>query len=455
MWLEERVGEACLAGQAARDYARSGKVGRQAHGDVLVPRVEPGWAEELQAALPGCSAEHTDGQLRLTLGGPDGKGAQALSIRAFRRPEISDDAASSGPVDGLLGDLATREISLEAFAVGKDGELVDPFGGVEDLLAERIRPIEDPRKLFRERPHALLTVARAVAETGYAVDAETTRFASRDAANILSASRERWLSGMGEALLGRHPDAALRWLYQTRVLSFLLPEVASLVDFHKTCEVHHKDCWDHTLRVVRKASTDECTRWAALAHDIGKIWTRSVDRRGNVHFYRHEEYGAVLFEGVAARFRMDEQLSERICAVIRLHGRVNLYDSDWSDSAVRRMMRDVGPHLRDLLRFSRADHTTKRPARAAEIRRQLDELERRIAEVEELDSHVPPLPKGLGTDLMEQLDLKAGPILGRIRRGLEALCDSGELKPHQDAAYYLEAVKERGVEAVESLGRRG
>ena len=260
---------------------------------------------------------------------------------------------------------------------------------------------------------------------------------------------------MGDVLLGPHPDAALRWLQQTRVLSFLLPEVASLVGFHRTCEVHHKDCWDHTLRVVRKAAVDDCTRWAALAHDIGKVWTRSVDRRGNVHFYRHEEYGAVLFEGVAARFHMDAELKERICAVIRLHGRVNLYDSEWSDSAVRRMMRDVGPHLTDLLRFSRADHTTKRPARAKEIQRQLDELERRIAEVEELDSRVPPLPKGLGTDLMEQLGLKAGPILGRIRRGLEAMCDSGELAPHEDAAYYVEAVRERGVEAVEDLGRRG
>ncbi len=279
--------------------------------------------------------------------------------------------------------------------------------------------------------------------------------ASRDGANILSVERELWFQGIDRILKTPYVDRSLDWLLDTGILSFLLPEVVSLVGFHKSCEVHHKDCWDHTIKVTKKASVDSCTRWTALCHDIGKIWTRTVDRRGQVHFYRHEEFGSVLFEGIAARFHFPKQLAERVAAVIRLHGRVNLYESDWTDSAVRRLIRDVEPYLEDLIRFSRADFTSKRAHRVREILRQLDELEARVADIRAQDLRQPPLPKGLGTVLMSTLDIPAGPILGQIRKRLEILCDAGEIEPFQDPDYYVSVVRDRGVEAILSTEPKG
>lgn len=446
-WLAREAGQAWVTGGVARDLVRFGEIRRGHKAEILVPAIDCSWSLGLQSVARGVSVANGRDALRVEAYCPQGRRID-LHIRPLRRPQAEAAEGDGEPMRGILGDLATREITIHGFAIGADGDIVDPFGGVDDLADERIRPIASPRKIFREQPSSLLRVARYLAYYGYEVDHETRRFATRDAANILSVPRDVWLREINRVLLSRHTDTALQWLFDTRILCYLLPEVASLVGFHETCEVHHKDCWDHTLQVTQKAHRDLCTRWAALCHDIGKIWTRSVDRRGSVHFYRHEEFGAILFEGVAARFQMPQDLAERISAVINLHGRVNLYDSEWTDSAVRRLMRDTAPHLEDLLRFSRADFTSKRPHRVAEIKRQLDELEARIERLRNEEQRPMPLPKGLGNALMRDLPMEPGPALGRVRRGLESLCAAGEIESDREAAYYVEQVRTRGVDAV-------
>ncbi len=371
-----------------------------------------------------------------------------LGIRGYD-PDDSYTHDTSGEVlNGMLADLARNRIVVDTMAIDTEGAVLDPFAGRDDMTNQRIRPMDSARTIFRTDPEVLLDVAVAVGSYGFVVDSETTRMATRDAANILSVDRKLWFEGIDRVLKTPYVDRALYWLFDTGVLSFLLPEVVSLVGFHKSCEVHHKDCWDHTIKVTKKASFDSCTRWTALCHDIGKIWTRTVDRRGQVHFYRHEEFGSILFEGIAARFKIPDELADRVSAVIRLHGRVNLYESDWTDSAVRRLVKDVEPYLEDLIRFSRADFTSKRAHRVREILRQLNELEVRIAEITAIDMREPPLPKGLGTLLISELAIPAGPMLGQIRKRLEALCDSGDIEPFRDHEYYVSVVRERGVEGL-------
>ena len=452
-WFHEYAGEAYLTGAAARDLVSSGRIPHSRRAEILVPKLDKNALGALRERFPDLQAQQDDLRLNLSLPNTEG-GSLNIKVASYRVPPAESKLATDLELTGIVGDLSTREITLHAFAINAEGEVLDPFGGCQDLKNKQIRPLENPRDIFRDRPEQILRIARYIAYYGYDVHPTTTRFVSRDAANILSVSRSSWSNEINSVLLGTHVDASLAWLLETGVLRFLLPEVVSLVDFHKSCEVHHKDCWDHTVQVTRKANPDLCTRWAALCHDIGKIWTRSVDRRGGVHFYRHEEFSAILFEGVAARFHMDPDLSFRIQAVIRLHGRVNLYESDWTDSAVRRLIRDSGDHLEDLIRFSEADFTSKRPDRIAEIRRQLNELEERIVTVRSQTAEKPPLPKGLGNVLMKEFDLPPRPILGDLRRGLERLCASEEIEAFQDQDYYIEKVRSIGLERVIELGEK-
>ncbi len=371
--------------------------------------------------------------------------------------ELVSLAAAGGAARGpaaLSAYLETQDLTIQAVAIDQEGRSFDPAGGLKDWQEGTLRTVRRPARVFRDDPAALVRMARHIARYALPLDERACRVAARDSANILAAPRGAWFAEVNATLLAPRADLGLQWLLDVGVLPYILPEVASLVGFHKTCSVHHKDCWDHTLQVIQRAGCDPVTRWTALSHDIGKIWTRTVDRRGQVHFYRHEELGAVLFEGIAARFRMPAELASRIEAVIRLHGRVNLYESDWTESAVRRLMRDVEPHLEDLIRFSRADVTSKRPGRVAEIQRQLDELERRIEAIREQDAYVPPLPKGLGNRMVEELGLPRAPILGALRRALERLCAEHAIEAGRDASYYIEVIRERGIDALAALGEK-
>jgi poly(A) polymerase len=284
----------------------------------------------------------------------------------------------------------------------------------------------------------LLKVARYVAQYDFEPAPDLVRFAARDAGNILDTPRNQWKEHLDRVLLGPGVIAGLQFLYDSRTLQFLMPEVASMVGFHESCPVHHKDIWDHTVKVIAKAEKNLVVRWAALMHDIGKVWTRQVTKQGKVHFFRHEELGALLFEGVAFRLRFDQESMNRVAYVIRNHSRVNLYEDNWTDSAIRRLMRDVGDYLPDLIAFSKADFTTKRAWREAELKRQMAELEQRIAAIREEDSRVPPLPSGLGNEMMGRFGLTPGPRIGELKRLLEAAIKDGTLAPYQESAVYLD-----------------
>ena len=216
-----------------------------------------------------------------------------------------------------------------------------------------------------------------------------------------------------------------------------------MVGFDKTCAVHHKDIWDHTKIVTQKAVPDLVVRWAALCHDIGKIWTRTVNKSGKVHFFRHEDHGALLFEGIAHRVGLPQWLTDRVSYLIANHSRVNLYQDDWTDSAVRRLIRETENHLPDLLAFSKADFTTKREARIEEMRRLLADLEARILRVAEEDAKEPPLSKGLGNTLMVRFGLPPCRLIGDLKKTLEETIARGDLTARAEDAYYVDWIQDQ------------
>ncbi len=247
---------------------------------------------------------------------------------------------------------------------------------------------------------------------------------------------------LDRVVMGSYPEAGLDVLLTSGMLDRLLPEIGALVGFGDG-EWRHKDVWKHTKQVVAQAELRLEVRYAALFHDIGKVKTRSISPEGEVHFFGHAEVGARMFDKMERRQRLfagEDSLRESIRGLVLHHLRASQYDGQWTDSAVRRFAREMGAQLDDLLCLSRADITTKRIEKRRRGVGLINELAERISKLAAEDALVPPLPKGVGTDIMATFNLPPSKLIGDIKRALEAAVDTGELDSHQESAYYVEYV---------------
>jgi len=240
-----------------------------------------------------------------------------------------------------------------------------------------------------------------------------------------------------QLLLGRGVHLALQWLHDTGILAIWLPELEATVDFSQEAGRRHKDVWEHTKQVVRQSVPRPHVRWAALLHDIGKVPTRTFTPDGGVHFHRHSEVGARMFEDVARRFAFDKPTKQKLKFLILHHLRPNQYDTSWTDAAVRRFDRELQEHLQDLLDLSRADITSARPGKRQSGLRNISELQERIQKLREEDQKQPPLPTGIGNVIMEHFQLPPSRQIGDLKRALEESVEKGELEPRREAEYYL------------------
>lgn len=247
---------------------------------------------------------------------------------------------------------------------------------------------------------------------------------------------------LDRVMLGPHADEGLDSLLCTGVLDAVLPEIKALVGFGDG-EWRHKDVWKHTKQVVCQSVERLEVRWSALFHDIGKVKTRSISPDGEVHFFGHAEVGARMFDKLERRERLfarDEALRAEIRFLVLHHLRASQYDGKWTDSAVRRFAREMGPYLEDLLCLSRADITTKRPEKKRRGINMIEQLAGRISELAAEDAKQPPLPSGVGNDIMQVFALPPSRLIGDIKRALEAAVEAGEIPPHQESGFYVEFV---------------
>lgn len=249
---------------------------------------------------------------------------------------------------------------------------------------------------------------------------------------------------LDRVMMGQHADEGLDSLLVTGVLDTVLPEVKAMVGFGDG-EWRHKDVWKHTKQVVCQSVPRLEVRWAALFHDIGKVKTRSIDERGEVHFFGHAEVGARMFDKLERRqhfFSSEEALRASIRFLVLHHLRASQYDGSWTDSAVRRFAREIGPHLEDLLCLSRADITTKRPEKKRRGIGYIDELAGRITALAAEDAKLPPLPSGVGTAIMAAFGIPPSRQLGDLKRALEAAIEAGEIPGQQEAEFYVQFLVE-------------
>lgn len=292
----------------------------------------------------------------------------------------------------------------------------------------------------------LLAPAVQAGQTGEIPDVALTAQFAALAGVVTAVAPDEVFTRLTAAFCGRHPDVAMQWLRDARLLEHLLPELDATVSFSQEAGRRHKDVWEHTKAVVRQSVPRPAVRWAAVLHDIGKVPTRRFVGPGKVTFHGHAEEGVRMFRrGPAKRIAFPPELRDTVESLILHHLRPGQYDASWTDSAVRRFAHEMGPLLTDLLDLSRADVTSKRPGKRQRCLELISELGRRIRELAEQDARVPPLPSGIGDVLMAELALGPGKAIGLLRARLAALCEAGEIEARREPGYYVEVVRERGL----------
>lgn len=329
-------------------------------------------------------------------------------------------------IGSLQEDLSRRDFTINAMAMSVDGKIVDPFGGRSDLAGRYLRAVGDPVERFKEDPLRMLRAIRFSCQLGFDIARETFFAVSRKSRLLQKISWERKAEEMSKILLSPRPSMGLVLLYNSFLLDYVIPELLPMIGLQQRGDYHHKDVWRHTLQVVENTGPDLALRWAATLHDIAKPATKSVED-GEVHFFGHEMVGAEMARQVLLRFRYSAELVELVTKLVRMHQRINLYESDWSLGAVRRFVREAGAELPLLFALSRADITSQRETKVAArmaLVRDLEEKVDRLKQEEETEKINSPLD---GNELMAIFSRPPGPWIRDVKeRLLNAVLD-GEI----------------------------
>ncbi|MFE4336482.1 CCA tRNA nucleotidyltransferase [Streptomyces sp. NPDC056831] len=333
--------------------------------------------------------------------------------RTSRKPEVSYG-------DSIEEDLVRRDFTVNAMAVAlPQKDFIDPHGGLEDLAERVLRTPGTPEESFSDDPLRMLRAARFAAQLDFDVASDVVTAMTEMAGRIEIVSAERVREELNKLLLSANPRKGLALLVDTGLAQQVLPELPALrleSDEHH----RHKDVYEHSLTVLEQAidleedGPDLVLRLAALLHDIGKPRTRRFEKDGRVSFHHHEVVGAKMVKKRMAALKYSNDMVKDVSKLVELHLRFHGYgEGEWTDSAVRRYVRDAGPLLERLHKLTRSDCTTRNKRKAAALSRTYDGLEERIAQLqeqEELDAIRPDLD---GNEIMKTLGVGPGPVIGK------------------------------------------
>jgi poly(A) polymerase len=415
-----------LVGGSVRDALFPGSAGTAAPHDLdlttdALPaeseRLVRGWADDIW----------TQGERYGTIGCR--KATQVYEITTHRAevyvPESRKPEVTFG--DDVEVDLSRRDFTINALALRlPDMELIDPFDGLGDLAAGRLRTPLDPEISFGDDPLRMLRAARFAARFSLEPDAALTEAVERMHGRLSIVSAERIRDELDKIVLVDVPSVALWFVVRTGLAGEFLPELPGLA--LEQDPIHrHKDVLAHTLAVVDKTSPNRLLRLAALFHDVGKPRTRAITD-GGVSFHHHEVVGARMTRTRMEALRYSAADVDTVVRLVELHLRFHTYRLGWTDKAVRRYVRDAGEHLELLNELTRCDCTTRNAAKARALARRMDELEARISELGEQEELKALRPDLDGNQVMELLGIGPGRDVGHALDFLmELRLDEGPL----------------------------
>ncbi len=403
------------------------------------------------AVRPWADAVWLQGQRFGTVGcEKDGDRFEITTFRAdvyrpeSRKPEVTFS-------DDITTDLSRRDFTVNAMAMtlddpdGAGPELVDPYDGRIDLVARRLRTPLAPEISFEDDPLRMLRAARFVTTLGFEPDAALVSAIEEMHERLKIVSAERIRDELSKMIVADDPSSGLWLTSRTGLANEFLPELNSM-QLEQDPIHRHKDVLAHTIAVVGKTSPRLRIRLAALLHDVGKPKTRGYGPQG-VTFHHHEVVGARMARERMLALRYPNDLVDDVAKLVELHLRFHTYRMGWTDSAVRRYVRDAGPLLDDLNELTRCDCTTRDARKAAALGKRMDELVARIDELREREALSQIRPALDGRQVMKFLGVPPGPVVGEaLEFLLELRLEEGPIDEEDSYGRLAAWAREQGIE---------
>lgn len=376
-------------------------------------------------------------------------GARKESYRRNSRKPIVEDGTLED--DQLRRDLTINALSWclnpESFGV-----LNDPFEGIQDLRDKIIRTPIDPEKTFDDDPLRMMRAVRFATQLNFTIAPETTAAIKKMAHRLSIISKERIIDELNKMVMVPKPSQGFVLLYECNLLEQFFPEFVELKGVDERKGQRHKDNFWHTLKVLdntAEVSDDLWLRWAAIMHDIAKPVTKKFVKGIGWTFHGHDAVGAKWVPRIFRRLSLplDERM-KYVQKLVRLHLRpIALASEEVSDSAIRRLIYEAGDEIDDLMTLCRADITSKNEYRVKKYLNNFDRVERKIAEVEEKDRIRKWKNPISGNEIMQILDVKPGPVVGRVKEKIKDAILDGEIPNDHDQAYeFLLRIKDQFLE---------
>ncbi len=390
---------------------------------------------------------------RVVIKNEEGVGVIDLEFAGARSESYEEHSRKPKVVSTTLEhDLSRRDFTVNAMAReiligGILGDLIDPFDGEKDLKNKIIRTPLDPNITFSDDPLRMLRAARFAAQLEFEIETETYAAIVMNKGRLKIISAERIQEELFKLLKARVPSVGLWILSQTKLFDEFLPEINLLAGVEEVLGYSHKDNLSHTFAVVdniAQYSTDPLLRFAALMHDIAKPDTKLFVPGRGWTFDMHDHLGKKMVKDIGKRLRMSKKDTDYVAKLVRWHLQpIALMDEEITDSAVRRLIVNLGDDLQALLMLCRSDITTGNQRKKEHRLKNYDILEKRIVEVLEKDrlrAFQSPLR---GEEIMQLCGLKPGPTIGKIKKALEEAILEGTIQNEYEATkQYFETIKD-------------
>jgi poly(A) polymerase len=429
-----------LVGGTVRDLILGGDSGASLD-DLDFDFSTPARPDEIKRVLAGwADAVWTQGERFGTIGAT--RAGRTYEITTHRADAYHADSRKPDVKfsDSIDADLSRRDFTINAMALeltSATPTLVDPFSGAADLARGVLRTPIGPEESFSDDPLRMLRAARFIARHRLQPEPGLTDAVTAMADRLEIVSAERIRDELDKLIVTPHPTAGLWFCVETGLADHFLPELPAM-RLEQDPIHRHKDVLTHTLAVienVRPPAPDadrpfdfRRTRLAALFHDIGKPRTRGYQKGKGVTFHHHDAVGARMARKRLQALRYSNEDAEAVTELVALHLRFHTYQMGWTDSAVRRYVRDAGPLLAELNVLTRCDCTTRNERKAQVLAKRMDDLEARIAEMAEREALDALRPEVDGTRVMELLGVGPGPVVGKaLAHLLEVRLEEGLL----------------------------